>query len=105
MQLGEKVRSAENQDLPPPPWPAMFRKLKEPPLSKPDVFADSVEDARLTSPISGRFDLYRSHKALLSVGIDHAKLKKRFLNRVWGPSCPKLLKHVVKQMSGIHVHV
>jgi hypothetical protein len=45
MQLGEKVRSAENQDLPPPPWPAMIRKLKEPPLSKPDVFADSVEDA------------------------------------------------------------
>ncbi len=54
----------------------MFRKLKEPPLSKSDVFADSVEDAWLTSPISGRFDIYRSHKALLSVGIDHAKLKK-----------------------------
>jgi hypothetical protein len=45
MQLGEKVKSAKNQDSPPPPWPAMFRKLKEPPLSKPDVFADSVEDA------------------------------------------------------------
>jgi hypothetical protein len=38
------VKSAKNQDLPPPPWPAMIRKLKEPP-SKPDVFADSVEDA------------------------------------------------------------
>jgi hypothetical protein len=45
MQLGEKVKSAKNQDSLPPPWPAMFRKLKEPPMSKPDVFADSVEDA------------------------------------------------------------
>ncbi len=42
MQLGEKEEYAKNQDSPPPPWPAMFRKLTV--RAKSDVFADSVED-------------------------------------------------------------
>ncbi len=47
MQLDQKLLLAKNQGSPLPPWPAMSRKLK---------------DICLTSPISGRFALYRSLK-------------------------------------------